>query len=387
MVEAKLIGVGAAGNKAAIEVLEAGVMSERDVYLFNTTEKDIPDKYKDNESLVHLIDNNNFYGGGSGKEHMRGRKAIVNAIKAGAIDLDAFVNNDSKMVIIVASTEGGTGSGAAPIIAKYYEANGYPVHVFALVGFQDEGRGIDNTLKFFSAFGESKLVTIHTILNDRFKDYTESYATAEEAANKEFANQVNILLCNELIPSKQNIDNTDHYKIISTSGYGVIKHIPLIDVKNIEASNKLIKDAFDNNTCMDYEEGYGKLVLAVIINASERTLDNIDDRYDVIKRYIGIPYEIFRHIQNDGSEEYMDVVIAGLPYPEKPISQLVALKEKIENAGNRRKSFADIIGDMGIDDDDSLDMTDFVRASKETAVEKFEKSIANKKIPFLTSDK
>jgi hypothetical protein len=47
-----LFGVGAAGNKAAIRVLEKGILDDKHVKLLNTATEDIPDQYKVGTDLV-----------------------------------------------------------------------------------------------------------------------------------------------------------------------------------------------------------------------------------------------------------------------------------------------------------------------------------------------
>lgn len=360
MVEALLIGVGAAGNKAAIEVLEAGIMPAKNIKLFNSTERDIPAAYTADKELFHLFkyrpfgdEEDELSEGGCAKEPSRGRVAMVAAIKNGDIDLESMISDSTRLVIIVASTEGGTGSGAAPILAKYFEATGIPVHVFGLVGFQDDTKSINNDLEFFKQFGNSEYVTIRTILNDRFKDHTGNYSVAEKAANKEFLCQMEILLCSKLIASKQNIDDADHVKMLSTPGYSDLKHIPLVGVKNVDTSNKLIIDAFDNGKCMDYEGGGNSVKLAVVINASEKTRQCIDDTFSIIKRYTGSIQEIFRHIQYDGGSEYMDVMISGLPNPEKPIKELLDKRKSMNQDGGPRRTFADICSEFDTNNADT----------------------------------
>ena len=53
MMDVMLFGLGAAGNKAAIEVAERRSLAEERIKLINTTVKDIPDKYKNlNGSVI-----------------------------------------------------------------------------------------------------------------------------------------------------------------------------------------------------------------------------------------------------------------------------------------------------------------------------------------------
>ena len=45
--QTKVIGIGAAGNKAAIQLLKDEVMDKNNILLLNSTLKDIPEEYKE----------------------------------------------------------------------------------------------------------------------------------------------------------------------------------------------------------------------------------------------------------------------------------------------------------------------------------------------------
>ena len=265
-----------------------------------------------------------------------------------------------------------------PVIAKYFEAMNIPVHVFGFVGFQDEARGINNTLKFFKNL-PSKVI-LHTIVNSHFLDYTKNYSKAEQAANNEFAKQVEILLGHKIVPSKHNIDSTDLYKINVQEGYMTINHIELDNPKNTEAVNTAISASFENASYMDCDASAKRI--AVIINASSKTQQVIDNSYEVIKRYVGTPIELYQHIQPDLDEdfegtEYMDVIACGMNYPEKPIKDVSLkynrLKDKLNTS---RKSFADIFGEMDVEDEvDDFNMDIKTKVNQSVADELFAKEM------------
>ena len=346
MLELVLFGIGAAGNKAAIEAIEERVIKKENVKLINTTTKDIQEQYKKDPGNVIKFSS---MLGGCGKEPIKGQKAMFQAIKNKDIDFSTIINPDTKAVILVTSVEGGTGCGATPVIAKYFAALNIPVHVFAFIGFQDELRGVNNSLKFFKELPEG--IVLHTIANNKFLDFTKNYSKAEAAANKEFVKQLEILIGSGMIESVQNIDDTDHYKVITTPGYMDIRHVELNGAKNMELTNQAIIDSFESMSCLEYDNTGCKRI-AVIINASQKTQDVIDNRFDVIKRYTGESLETYRHIQHDGEEEYMDIIIAGLPYPEESIKDIGKkynnIKEKINNES---KGLSDILDDIDFDDD------------------------------------
>ena len=349
MMQMTVFGVGAAGNKAAITLIESG-FDKSYVKLMNTTDKDIPDQYKSNDVFVPF----SSALGGCGKESSKGRAAIIAAINGKQINFGELLNSDSKEVILVSSVEGGTGSGAVPVLAQYFDAMNIPVHVFALIGFQDEARGINNTLKFFKDLPSS--VVLHTIRNSYFLDYTKNYGKAEQAANEEFAREIEILSGKKLIPSKHNIDDTDLYKINAQPGYMTINHISLTGIKNTEGFNSAIAEAFENACYMDNDTSAKRI--AVVINASRKVQEAVDNSFEAIKRYVGIPIETFQHIQPDNDDdlvgdEFIDVIACGMNYPERPIKDINTryqkLKEKLSSAS--RKGFGDIFSDIDVSDD------------------------------------
>ena len=81
----KLIGIGAAGNKAAINAVENNVISIDNVMLINSTLRDIPADYKGLK-----IEYNGSYGG-CGKERTIAFDLAMNNLKDGSIPLKEFL--------------------------------------------------------------------------------------------------------------------------------------------------------------------------------------------------------------------------------------------------------------------------------------------------------
>lgn len=353
--ELEIFGVGAAGNKAAIKAIESGVVSNEYIKLFNTTTKDIPSEYKNSDMVVAF---SSSILGGCGKEPAKGRKAIEDAMNNGNVDLVQLIHPGTKAVVICTSTEGGSGSGATPYIAKRLIALNIPVHIFAFVGFQEDFRSIKNTLTFFSNMDDN--VILHVIKNSEFLDYTGDYQTAEHKANEEFVKQLSTLTTN-LIPSEQNIDDKDMYKVATTSGYMDIKNISLNGVKNEDMFNKAIIEAYTNSKSFDFEPTAKRV--AVIINASDKTRIAIDNTFEVLFKYTGDPKingEFFKHIQYDASKpEYIDIIASGIKIPDKEFAKISKdFKEIKSKRENNSVSYGSVFSDLDLDldDEDDLDM-------------------------------
>jgi hypothetical protein len=158
-----------------------------------------------------------------------------------------------------------------------------------------------------------------------------------------------------MIPSIQNIDDTDHYKITSTAGYMDIKHVDLSGVKNEETFNDAIIKAFENSTGVEYERSCKRL--AVIINGSDRVRQAIDSRLDVIKRYCGEPFEVYRHIQQNpmDNDDYIDIIVCGINMPMKAVQDM---NKKFQDMKSKAKTGVKPLDFSGIDleDDDEFNV-------------------------------
>lgn len=352
--ELEVFGIGAAGNKAAIRAIEAGIISDEYVKLFNTTTKDIPAEYKNSDIVIPF---SSSILGGCGKEPAKGRKAIEDAMNSGKIDLLQLIHPETKAVVICTSTEGGSGSGATPYVAKRLIALNIPVHIFAFVGFQEDFRSIKNTLTFFSNMDDN--VILHIIKNSEFLDYTGDYQTAEHKANEEFVSQLSTLTTN-LIASEQNIDDKDMYKVATTPGYMDIKTISLTGVKNEDMFNKAIIEAYTNSKSFDFDPTAKRV--AVIINASEKTRIAIDNTFSVLFKYTGDPKingEFFKHIQMDSSKpEYISIIASGIKIPDKEFAKISKDFKEIKSKREKTSvSYGSVFSDLDLDDeDDDLDM-------------------------------
>ena len=356
--ELEVFGIGAAGNKAVIKAIEEGVILKDYAKLFNTTTKDIPADYKNDDLIIPFTSS---VLGGCGKEPKKGREAIQDAMNSGSVNIAELIHPNTREVVLVTSTEGGTGCGATPYIAKKLIALNIPVHIFAFVGFQEDFRSIKNTLLFFSSMDDN--VILHVIKNSEFLDYTNDFQSAERLANEEFVKQLKTLGSN-LIPSEQNIDDKDMYKVTTTSGYMDIKNISLAGVKNEEMFNKAIIDAYTNNPGFDYDPTAKRV--AVIINASEKTRIAIDNTYNVLFKYTGDPKvngEFFKHIQyNPDEPEYIDIIASGIRIPDKEFAKINAKFEDIKSKRkNNNVSYSSVFSGLDLDDDDEDDLDMDVR--------------------------
>lgn len=351
----KLIGLGAAGNKAAIYAVNSEVFQIQDVMLLNSTLKDIPADYQSREGATCYQYTNSY--GGCGKERKKSYELCENTLKAETINLGSFLRVDSddeaELVILVTSTEGGTGSGSTPLIARYIkQVYGIPVHIFGISGFEDDVRGMRNTVDFFKEMEED--FTVECIKNAKFlSDCNGNKFKAEEAANKEFVSKVSVLMGLQIRDSAHNIDPTDLLKLSTEEGYMLIEtHIFSDKIKNAEQFKSAVVDMLDSSKALDCENPSQKK-LGVIINIKEENTDYIDYN-DIITERLGLPYEKYEHVQHeDNMPEFISIISGGLKMPIEEVENTYnKYKQSVERVNKSQDDFFSTIKEKEIDPTD-----------------------------------
>lgn len=343
-----LIGVGAAGNKAVVDAVERGVVDVEDTCIINSTTKDFPTNYKGEK--ICLTNSNT----GCGKERSVAKGLIIDAIGAGKLN---FNMSGYITVCIVTSVEGGTGSGSAPIIAKFFnEVMNKNVHIIAFTGFEEDVRGLSNTVEFFKEIGPN--IVVQTISNASYLPKCgNNRVKAEEMANIEMADRIEIISGKNFIPGKQNIDDTDILKLSNTAGYMIVSkkefNKPLETRDDFE---RIIKNMIYNNSSIKTEDSAARL--GVILNISPESEDAIDFMFESLRKAYGSPYEMFKQEQYDGKTEYIAYIASGL---KMPIDEIKAVydryKEQSEKVNKASDSFFTELQKMNtLTEDSKFDM-------------------------------
>lgn len=351
----RLIGLGAAGNKAAIEAVERGIIPCNNVMLLNSTLKDIPADYITRNGAVCY----QFTGayGGCGKERSRSYELCSATLENDDIKLGQFLGIDTdeeaELVVLVSSTEGGTGSGASPLVADYInQVYGLPVHIFGLAGFEDDVRGMRNTVDFFKDMKDT--FAVECISNQRFLDDAKgNRLKAEALANTEFATKLSVLMGIAIRDAVHNIDPTDLLKLSTQTGYMMIESYIFKDkIKTQAQFQQAVTEMIAHSKALDPAGSEKKL--GVIINIREEATDYID--YSEIEDKFGVPYERYEHIQHEEEmPEFISFIAGGLDMPIESVEETYnKYKESLEKVNKASDNFFSKIQDKAIDSSDHM---------------------------------
>lgn len=321
MLNVKVIGTGAAGNKAVIELISSYGFDPKDTTLINSTDRDIPEAYR--KDAIIFGKTNERHLGGCGKERSIGIRLFVDDLNNGRIDLKSCVDDNTNLVIIASSTEGGTGSATAPIIAKIiHDMLKIPVVMVLFFGFNTDARGMQNSIEICQEI-ENKYGVIG-ISNAKFlEEVNNSRSKAEDLANKEFCEIVKTLTGHGMEPSRQNIDKTDLFKLVATTGYMCVGSTCIKNAKNSSMINASIKDALDKSKLVDHSDKTVKRI-GIIFDIPEDMEDNIDIGGSEFTKEYGVPYEMYTHIQHTDSIPNIKWIAAGMNLPINAIKDILS---------------------------------------------------------------
>ena len=362
-----VIGVGAAGNKAVTRAIELEVIEPTCTVLINSTEKDIPAKYKDRSILI----GNNLKG--CGKERNIAKTAMVSYLK----ENDTFQNISAEIdrIVIVTSAEGGTGSGSTPILAKYIrDVVGVNTSIFAFTGFENDVRGLKNTIEFMKELDEE--TTIQILSNKKFlEEANGNYTVAENLANDEFCKRILIMSGDILEETDQNIDDTDLHKLIDAPGLLDITYSDIDDsLKDVEMFNKLCTRMVADSKSVDFTPTAARI--GVIFNGKLLSRDSIDFSYKIFKSKYGEPYEAYTHLQENKSykKEFLACIASGMKLPIEAMQRTYdEYLDRTSKISKDKDSFFDTIGGFQEAEDDKMfDMKRRnVKSDKETFFKDF----------------
>jgi cell division protein FtsZ len=284
----KVVGVGGGGNNAINRMIRDG-MTGVDFIAINTDAQDLlacdaDVKISIGEELTHFLGTGNQpdIGRESADEH---RDEIKEALKG------------SDMVFITAGEGGGTGTGAAPVVAEIARELGALTIGVVTKPFDFEGthrrrqaeEGVENL--------QEKVDTLIIIPNDKLFELTDSRISIEEAFRK--ADEVlryGVQGITDLIniPGLINLDFADVKKILSIPGSA------LLGVGEASGEDRAIKAA---------ENAVSSPLLESSIDGSQGVIVNVTGGPDMSLQEARDAAEIIRGACDGDAEEIFGVII------------------------------------------------------------------------------
>ncbi len=289
----KVIGVGGGGSNAVEYMFQQDIKGV-DFVICNTDAQalensSIPNKIQLGASLTE--------GMGAGANPEIGAQAAEESYN----ELKKLLNTNTKMVFITAGMGGGTGTGAAPIIAKIAKELDLLTVGIVTMPFEFEGRSRNQQAQKGIAALREHVDSLIVINNNKLRDvygnlgYKSGFAKADEVLSTAARGIAEVITHHY----KQNIDLNDAKTVLSNSGSAIMGSAEAIGE---ERARKAIDGALDSPLLNDNKITGAKNVLLLIVSGShEITLDEIGEINDHIRNEAGHDVNIIMGVGDDES--------------------------------------------------------------------------------------
>jgi len=298
----KVIGVGGGGSNAINHMFKQGIKGV-DFVICNTDAQALNNSGVPNKIQLGI---NLTEGLGAGANPEIGSKAAIES----AEDIKNMLNVNTKMVFITAGMGGGTGTGAAPIIAKMAKEMDILTVGIVTMPFSFEGKIRNDQAQIGIETLREHVDSLVVINNNKLRDvygnlgFKAGFSKADEVLSTASKGIAEVITHHYT----QNIDLRDAKTVLSNSGTAIMGSA--ISSGSNRAQEAIIK-ALDSPLLNDNKITGAKNVLLLIVSGNEEiTIDEIGEINDHIQEQAGHGANIIMGVGDDSTlEESISVTI------------------------------------------------------------------------------
>ena len=291
----KVIGVGGGGSNAVNYMFQQNIKGV-DFVICNTDAQAlensaIPNKIQLGADLTSGL--------GAGANPEIGEQAAQESL----VEIQQMLSSQTKMVFITAGMGGGTGTGAAPIIAKIAKDMDILTVGIVTMPFQFEGRMRSNQAQIGIDTLRNNVDSLIVINNNKLREvygnlgFKAGFSKADEVLSTAARGIAEVITHHY----KQNIDLHDAKTVLSNSGTAIMGSAK--ESGKSRAKNAIVK-ALDSPLLNDNKITGAKNVLLLIVSGTnEVTLDEIGEINDFIQIEAGYEANIIMGVGEDEALE------------------------------------------------------------------------------------
>ena len=315
----KVVGVGGGGGNAVNHMMEEGIQGV-DFILCNTDHQAL---LKSNvKTTVHLGKREL----GAGNDPNIGREAA----EMSRDEIEALLDDDTKMLFVTAGMGGGTGTGAAPVVAKLAKEKG--ILTVGIVTMPMEREGRRRKLQALSGIDELKkcVDTLILISTDKLRDQygnmklSEAFKKADDVLATAARGIAEIIT----VPGYVNVDFEDVKTVMKDSGKAIMGSGT---AEGENRAEKAIKDAIHSPLLNDSNiEGAKNILLYITSGTNEVSLDEVDEILEIAQNACGNNSDV---IWGNGTDESLGealsvtLIATGFNHDAKPYNTVINEKQ------------------------------------------------------------
>ncbi len=317
----KVLGIGGGGSNAIDHMYEQGITGV-DFAICNTDAQalensPVPTKIQLGVNLTEGL--------GAGANPEIGENAALESFD----DIKNLLTSNTKMLFITAGMGGGTGTGAAPIIAKQAKEMDILTVGIVTVPFQFEGKmriqQANQGLEKLREHVDSIIVINNNKLRQVYGNlgYRSGFSKADEVLSTAARGIAEVITHH----FKQNVDLHDAKTVLSKSGTAIMGSA---EAAGEERADKAIKQALDSPLLNDNKiHGANNVLLLIVSGDEEVTLDEIGEVNDYIQEQAGNNANIIMGVGDDDTlGESISVTVIATGFQQEQQDELVNTEQK-----------------------------------------------------------
>ena len=327
----KVIGVGGGGGNAVNHMMEEGIQGV-DFVLCNAEHQALLKSRV--KTTVHLGKREL----GAGNDPNIGREAA----EMSRDEIEALMDDNTKMVFVTAGMGGGTGTGAAPVVAKMAKEKG--ILTVGIVTMPMEREGRRRKLQALAGIDELKkcVDTLILISTDKLRDQygnmklSEAFKKADDVLATAARGIAEIIT----VPGYVNVDFEDVKTVMKDSGKAIMGS-GVAEGEN--RAEKAIKDAIHSPLLNDSNiEGAKNILLYITSGTNEVSLDEVDEILEIAQNACGNNSDV---IWGNGTDESLGealsvtLIATGFNHDAKPYSAVIAEKQAPASPAQPKKVY------------------------------------------------
>ncbi|MGY0391730.1 cell division protein FtsZ [Bizionia sp. KMM 8389] len=289
----KVIGVGGGGSNAINHMFQQGIKGV-DFVICNTDAQALQNSGVPNKIQLGL---NLTEGLGAGANPDIGEKSAVESFE----DLQRMLDTNTKMIFITAGMGGGTGTGAAPIIAKMAKDLDILTVGIVTMPFQFEGKMRNEQAQIGIEKLRSVVDSLVVINNNKLREvygnlgFKAGFSKADEVLSTAARGIAEVITHHYT----QNIDLRDAKTVLSSSGTAIMGSSKS---SGQDRAKEAISKALDSPLLNDNKITGAKNVLLLIVSGTQEiTIDEIGEINDHIQDEAGNGANIIMGVGEDES--------------------------------------------------------------------------------------
>ncbi len=351
----KVLGVGGGGSNAVNYMHKIGITGV-DFAISNT---DLQSLESSNIEVKLQLGPEKTEGRGAGSLPEVGKEACIESID----EVREYLQDGAKMVFITAGLGGGTGTGAAPIIAK--AAKDMNILTIAIVTLPFKFEGARRIRQAYEGLEELKknVDSILVISNDKLRmiygnlPLSEAFAHADDILTTAARGIAEIIT----VPGYINVDFEDVNTVMRNSG------ITVMGSGTAEGENrakKAVEMAIESPLLEDNDiRGAKHILLNITSGTKEVTMDEIGEITEYIQGEAGYGTDIiWGNCKDDSIGEKISVTVIATGFDESNSTKENLTRETVKVNLNERENTSiqnDISLDIDFDDDSGIKIIDF----------------------------